>query len=310
MKVVSVVNYKGGVAKTTLTANLGAGLAQRGYNVLLLDLDPQASLTYSFFSQAEFGDDLASERTIKKWYDSPGRGRAVTRLADLVLTPRLVKPYLDGSFGHLDMIASHRSLLTVEALLTGAVDSRTGQVPASKFVKVYRRLADGLADKVFAEYHYVLIDCPPNLHMMTKSAIVASNYLLVPSRPESLSTNGIDHLANEAYKMIDVYNTHARNSVGLLKTPAPVIKKPPIEVIFTMVQFVAGKPLDVQAAGISRVQALGAPTYETLIRDRKAVYAAAPEKGVPAILHGMGEARDELKQLIDEFIERTERTSS
>lgn len=48
MKVVSIINYKGGVGKTTITSNLAAGLSQKGYKVLAIDLDPQSNLTFSF----------------------------------------------------------------------------------------------------------------------------------------------------------------------------------------------------------------------------------------------------------------------
>src|SRR6266511_3069898 len=63
--VVSVINYKGGVGKTTLTANLGADLAARGRRVLLIDLDPQASLTFSFFRVPEWETQLAVRRTAR-----------------------------------------------------------------------------------------------------------------------------------------------------------------------------------------------------------------------------------------------------
>jgi chromosome partitioning protein len=53
MHVVSVINYKGGVGKTTVIANLAAELAHRGHNILLLDMDPQCSLTFSFFKPEE-----------------------------------------------------------------------------------------------------------------------------------------------------------------------------------------------------------------------------------------------------------------
>jgi chromosome partitioning protein len=56
--VVSVMNYKGGVGKTTLTANLAAEIAHRGHKVLMIDLDPQANLTFSFYSVEEWQDEL------------------------------------------------------------------------------------------------------------------------------------------------------------------------------------------------------------------------------------------------------------
>src|SRR5262249_61931451 len=68
--VVSVINYKGGVGKTTLTANIGADLAARGRRVLLVDLDPQASLTFSFYRPSEWEEQLAGGRTVLHWFDS------------------------------------------------------------------------------------------------------------------------------------------------------------------------------------------------------------------------------------------------
>jgi len=65
MQVVSVINFKGGVGKTTLTANLGAELARRGKRVLLLDLDPQSSLTYSFYAPDLAAGRIPPDRSIK-----------------------------------------------------------------------------------------------------------------------------------------------------------------------------------------------------------------------------------------------------
>jgi chromosome partitioning protein len=75
MRVTSIINYKGGVGKTTLTANLGAELAWRGAKVLLIDLDPQASLTFSFVRPEDWKADLADTSTIKQWFDSFTEGR-------------------------------------------------------------------------------------------------------------------------------------------------------------------------------------------------------------------------------------------
>ena len=78
MEVVSVINYKGGVGKTSLTANLGAELAWRRRRVLLIDLDAQASLTFSFISAEEWGRKYEADRTIKAWFDSFETGERIT----------------------------------------------------------------------------------------------------------------------------------------------------------------------------------------------------------------------------------------
>jgi chromosome partitioning protein len=103
VKVISVINYKGGVGKTTVTANLGAVLAYRGYSVLLIDLDHQASLTFSFFSPEVWAGELAEKRTIKQWFEEYLAKQGNTDLADLTLNLGEANEYLTLSGGRLEL---------------------------------------------------------------------------------------------------------------------------------------------------------------------------------------------------------------
>src|SRR5688572_4625570 len=102
VSVVSVLNYKGGVGKTTVTANLGADMAARGRRVLLIDLDPQSSLTFSFYRPQEWEQSLA-ERTAMQWYASHSWTGTPTKLAETVVTPPRVNKLVSG---RLDLIPS------------------------------------------------------------------------------------------------------------------------------------------------------------------------------------------------------------
>lgn len=303
MKVVSVINHKGGVGKTTLTANLGAGLAARGRKVLLVDLDAQGSLTVSFFTQSEWTDELMPSRTIKKWYDGVGTPDAAESLSDLVCTPPRVRPLL-GS-GTLDLVAAHRDLADIDTALAAELLS-----DPDGYLAVHRRLSDGLSDKAFGEYDVVLIDCAPNFGLIAKNAVAASDALLIPTRPDYLSTNGIDSLGQKVQSFTEEYNEHlARSHAGA--SGHPPIGVPPADVVFTMVQLLEGEPIEAQRNYISRVQALGIPTFETPMRDSKSVYGPAPEHGVPVILGGTGRALTrELRELVSEFANRLERIPS
>src|SRR5688572_6591606 len=115
MRVISFMNYKGGVGKTTIAANIGAGLAARGQKVLLIDLDPQANLTESFFPYIDDESGLPRNTTIQQWFAAHIADAAdIPLLSDLVLTPPLVNQALGDKAGNIDLIASHLSLLEID----------------------------------------------------------------------------------------------------------------------------------------------------------------------------------------------------
>lgn len=292
MKVVSIINHKGGVGKTTLTANLGAGLAARGHKVLLLDLDAQASLTVSFFTQNEWTDGLLPTRTIKHWYDGIGTVEALESPAQLVASPPRVQDKLSRSKGHLDIIAAHRDLSDVETMLAAQLIN-----DPERFADLHSRLRTALAHKSLAEYDVVLIDCAPNFGLIAKNAVAASDMLLIPTKPDYLSTNGIDSLGLKIRSFTEEFNACGGSR----------IQRPPAAVVFTMVQSHGGQPIEAQRSVISRIEARQVPTFTTTIRDSKAVYGPAPEHGVPVILGGTGRAATrELRDLVSELTDRLE----
>jgi chromosome partitioning protein len=183
VKIVSVINFKGGVGKRTLTANLGAELASRGYKVLLIDLDPQASLTFSFLTPDYWKTKLAPGGTTKAWFDADRKGQSI-RLSDLIATPDVIKGVIDGSGGQLHLLPSHLDLINIDLELGGSLGGGTfGQVQQN-YMKVHRKLALALKDRSFRAYDLILIDCAPNFNVLNKSAIIAGDWVLIPARPE------------------------------------------------------------------------------------------------------------------------------
>lgn len=114
MQIVSCINYKGGVGKTTIVANLAAELAWRGNKVLTIDLDPQASLTFSFVSVDIWRNNYEQSRTIKNWYDEFIDETGNLALDSLIIRPTRVNRIVNRNNGQLDLICSHLALINVD----------------------------------------------------------------------------------------------------------------------------------------------------------------------------------------------------
>ncbi|WP_027343052.1 ParA family protein [Hamadaea tsunoensis] len=298
MSVVSVLNYKGGVGKTTLTANLGADLANRGQKVLLIDLDPQSSLTFTFYSADEWARDLAPSRTIRHWYDSFTWAYQMKELFPLVTTPPTINKLVQANGGRLDLIASDLALVDVELDLAAILGGNRHQVMHPDYVKLYRLLANALAADEFRQYDVILIDCPPNFNMVTRTAVVASDYLVVPAKPDYLSTLGIRYLRERLGKLTNEYN-----GVTGAEWINPVI----VGVVFTMVQYAGADLLVKLRQYIAQLKEIEVPTFDAMLRESKAVFANSGDGGVPAALHSglPANVAYDLYQLTSEFIAKT-----
>jgi chromosome partitioning protein len=300
MHIVSVINYKGGVGKTTTTANLAAELAWRGHKVLLLDMDPQASLTFSLVRPEDWQRDYEKTKTIKNWYESTTE--SPVPLNSLIVEPSQVKRILDGR-GKLDLICSHLGLLNVDLELATELGGASLKQARRNFLKVHRRLAQGLEQLEETEYDLVLIDCPPNFNIVTRNAIVASQYILVPAKPDYLSTIGIDYLQRHVKGLIADYNEYVGvEDAGDAAKIGPEI----LGVIFTMVQFYNLQPIGATRPFIDQTKALGLPVFQAHMRENKTLFADAPQYSVPVVLHGYNSGShqnvvDGLEQLATEF---------
>jgi chromosome partitioning protein len=276
MTTISIINYKGGVGKTTVTANLAAELAYRGKNILAIDLDPQASLTFSFFTVDEWRKKYEGSNTIKNWYDAFIDKDSELNLKSLIAHPKRA----NIGNGNLDVICSHLALINVDLELATRLIGGTERDLRNNYLRVHSRLSQGL-ETLDDSYDFILIDCPPNFNIVTKTAIAASDYLLVPTKPDYLSTLGIEQLEKHVGELINTYNKYVNDSGD---TDFEEINPETLGILFTMIQLRNQQPISAQQPYIEQVRRLGVPIMKTLLRENKTIYADAPEYGVPVVL--------------------------
>ncbi|MEM1123026.1 MAG: ParA family protein [Bacteroidota bacterium] len=150
--VISLLNHKGGVGKTTSAINIGAGLVELGKRVLLIDLDPQANLSLS----------LGIPRQKSTIYEAL-RGESE-------LMPYTVKEGLDVVTSTLDLSGAEMELI-----------NEAGR----------EYILRELLEVVEEDYDYVIIDCPPSLGLLTLNALTSSTYVYIPLQTEFLALQGL-----------------------------------------------------------------------------------------------------------------------
>ena len=168
----AVANQKGGVAKTTSVASIGAALAELGHRVLLVDLDPQACLTFSLGIDPE-DLEVSVHHVLTQGIDP----------AEVIIATE------DG----VDLLPATIELARAEAdLLT-----RTGREHVIK--GALEQLAEDLADTEEGPYDWVLLDCPPSLGVLTVAALTAADGVLIPLQCETLSHRGVGQLLDTVH---------------------------------------------------------------------------------------------------------------
>lgn len=283
MKTISLINYKGGVGKTTITANLGAQLARTGLRVLMLDLDPQTSLTFSFVPQDRW-KDFEKDKTIKNWFEAHISQDKSFDISSLILSDLKVRPYICGG-GGLSLISSHLNLINVDLDLAQDLGGGSDKTRNLNFLKIYGRLKTGL-DSLRDQFDVVLIDCPPNFNIVTRTAMVASDFILVPTKADYLSTIGFEGLVANVSKFREDYNRRCAE----WPEHGAAINPQWLGIIFTMVNLRLGEPIRSQRGYVETVISVSNKLvgediiFDEYIRENKTEHAVAPEDGIPVVL--------------------------
>ncbi|PWE53141.1 plasmid partitioning protein RepA [Metarhizobium album] len=165
LQVIAVVNFKGGSGKTTTAAHLAQHLALKGFRVLAIDLDPQASLTALYGIQPELDGNPSLYESLR--YDDKRRP-----ISDVIRST---------NFPDLDIVPANLELQEYEYDTPIAMQSKESTAGKT----FYTRIGDAL-DEVDADYDVVVVDCPPQLGYLTLTALTAATSVLITVHPQML----------------------------------------------------------------------------------------------------------------------------
>lgn len=154
-RIISISNHKGGVGKTTSVVNIGAGLAERGKKVLVIDMDPQANMSVSLGVNTEENNIYQALKGVSQ------------------LIPTSVTKNLDAVPSTLDLSGAELEL---------------GNEPGREFI------LKELIEPLKGNYEYIIIDCPPSLGLLTINAFTAAEEVIIPIQPHFLAIKGLSKI--------------------------------------------------------------------------------------------------------------------
>ena len=218
-QIISFINYKGGVGKTTIAVETAATLANKyGFKVLVVELDPQTNASFYLVTEEEW----------ENWANSTGS------LKDIFLSAINDEPFdvasviMKDLYDCIDLLPSHLDLLPVDLELAAKWGAQSSE--AKMIIK--DRLGQVIDER---GYDFVVIDCPPNLNLVTQNALMLSDSYVVVCLPEYFSVRGISLIETQIGKMMDQVNNNLTR-FGAAPISGPIMRG----IVFNRIRYVTG----------------------------------------------------------------------
>ena len=307
-KTIAFINYKGGVAKTTSTYHVGCWLAGfKNKRVLLIDIDPQTNLTFLCAPIEKWEKRKSGVGTIATMYRRYLEGKPIDTKKYIWKTPIVVSgrhhPRVDLIPCDIDLLGEDIGVGRVAGTYSSMEMLRKS---SDQFMRDREFLLTAIRE-VSDNYDYVLIDCPPNLYLMTENALLASDYYVVTAIPDHLSTIGLSILIRKV-EGIGKKVEYAAALAGRRDGSASVAEFG--AVLFVRVRIgglmLTSAHADIMATVRSRLgQSKCFKTHTTELIG----YTEAAEKSCPVWLHNTDNARraagkNEYPRIVDELLEK------
>ena len=210
--IIATANMKGGVGKTTLSVNLATCLASyHGKRVLVVDLDTQISATLSLMSPADFAKRRKEKRTLRYLVDQMVKpsDRSTINIQHIIQSGMCSIKQLDLLPGDIDIYD--------EFVVSEMLHEKAFEFDRLDFETVWNRferiLVRQTLQPILQNYDFIILDCAPGYNLLTRSALVTSDFYILPTKPEALSVVGIQLLERRIAKMKEGHE--ADGSIGI-----------------------------------------------------------------------------------------------
>jgi len=214
--VISFINLKGGVGKTTCCANIAGELARENRKVLVVDADAQANISTLLMGPARYREKFRLNHQSSEDYTNTLYQIFLDAMEEdennkkfnfeAAIIKSVVKRKIQGRetnpLTHLDLLPATHHLMKLEQQIVNYVRSR--------FAILNRFL-----DQIKNQYDFILIDCPPNIYTTTHNSLYASDFYIIPTIPDSLSITGIPLLVYSLNKTIEIKKEERNSTVKL-----------------------------------------------------------------------------------------------